>query len=48
MMRQDPFSGKEMKYKAVPRRKARLMRGMGWKVHTDNPKHLGLIMCKAF
>lgn len=48
MMNQCQFSGKEMDYKAVPRSKARLMRGYGWKVHTDNPKQLGLIMCKVF
>ncbi len=48
MMRQNPFSGKELRYRAVPRHKAKFMRGQGWKVHEDRSSAFGLIMCKAF
>ena len=39
---------KDPSYKAVPRSKARFMRGLGWKVFEDDPKKPGLIMIKAF
>ena len=48
MKRQCPFNGKKLQYKAVPRHKAKFMRGQGWSVHTDNSMQDGIIMCKAF